>query len=164
MDRTRYQAIHSRPAGYLSTGSIECGRLGPRANARCIEFRRGRALCRSLSKEVICPVSRGCAAGMMLTARDEIRASAERASATKQPHRRADGRRGGRSRAVKTDAQPCHGSLFRPGITSGKYLLFTPESSDGHGESTAPCEGENTSCALSLSPSLGVARLVAAGV
>lgn len=96
------------------SGSIECGRLGPQVGARCIEFRRGCALCHSQSKEVICSILRECANGIMLAARDEIRVPG-REREKKQLHR------GTKRRRAKEDAQPCHGSLSRPGITLGKY-------------------------------------------
>jgi len=50
----------------------------------------------------------------MLAARDRIGASRGRERKKKQLHRGTK-----RRSRTKKDAQPCHGSLFRPGITSG---------------------------------------------
>jgi len=55
----------------------------------------------------------------MLAARDEIRAPG-REREKKQLHRGTKKRR-----RTKEDAQPCHGSLSRPGITLGKYCYLS---------------------------------------
>jgi len=59
----------------------------------------------------------------MLVARNGIRVSRGREREKKQLHRGTK-----RRSRTKKDAQPCHGSLFRPGITSGivsyNFYLF----------------------------------------
>lgn len=80
---------------------------------------RDNALCKnSQTKEVICSISRGCANVIMLAARDGIRAP--RGREKKQLHRETERRSG-----TKKDAQPCHGSLSRPGITSADRRVIS---------------------------------------
>lgn len=54
----------------------------------------------------------------MLAARDEIRSQARKRE-KKQLYRETE-----RRNCDKEDAQPCHGSLFRPGIISGEYRYY----------------------------------------